>query len=538
MPLQSDVVHVKGKPHLLGTIIWTYYEADKEARTEDLVLYHTSVPKDVLTAFVQTQRPPRGYVFVEFVKICHGSSLIHEDDLELVDRMFEIGFRVKKNLQSPFAGTVINASVKCSLQPIAYQPFDQQTGDHGSLKFSEKPSGCAVWPSIVDSSDDGPPELHDVPMAELTGYEPFCEDDYIIYREKVGKVKPVEREAVLLLPIQKVISIHDYNRIETPIFSAVRGLGLHIHEHAVKCDFGQLPEGSLSQEKTVRADTWFEPGDLVRFRDPADATQRYPVYRRISSDESFGYDLNLIRIMSTKTEVTVKWQDGSTTVEDATSLREFDEVDELWPGTVVALKESIEILHKPPPPKLLPFHLNESEAMVASYRLKKVGIVQTVDGGQRVASVKWYKTPDIELTHKGNMMTTSSSFGILGLDVTDVSIYELVAYSCLNPLIDDKVLIVPDTVHQATLPFYDENMNQASAGLCKMDFIMPSTFSETSFYLGLMQMSIAHTAWFRDSISIDTAPLPSQIDFGHTDFNGYANASFSELFRKDCFNRH
>ena len=223
-----------------------------------------------------------------------------------------------------------------------------------------------------------------------------------------------------------------------------------IHEHAVKCDFGQLPEGSLSQEKTVRADTWFESGDLIRFRDPADATQRYPVYRRISSDESFGYDLNLLRIMSTKTDVTVKWQDGSTTVEDVTSLREFDEVDELWPGTVVALKESIEILHKPPPPKLIPLHLNEFEAMVASYRLKKVGIVQTVDGGQRVASVKWYKTPGIELTQKGNMMTTSSSFGILGLDVTDVSIYELVAYSCLNPLIDDKVLIVPDTVHKAT----------------------------------------------------------------------------------------
>ena len=166
-------------------------------------------------------KPPRGYVFVEFVKICHGSSLIHEDDLELVDRMFEIGFRVKKNLQSPFAGTVINASVKCSLQPIAYQPFDQQTGDHGPLKFSEKPGGCAVWPSIVDSSDDGPPELHDVPMAELTGYEPFCEDDFIVYREKVGKVKSVEREAVLLLPIQKVSSIHDYNRIETPIFLVV-----------------------------------------------------------------------------------------------------------------------------------------------------------------------------------------------------------------------------------------------------------------------------------------------------------------------------
>ena len=55
---------------------------------------------------------------------------------------------------------------------------------------------------------------------------------------------------------------------------------------------------------------------------------------------------------------------------------------------------------------------------------------------------------------------------------------------------------------------------------------MPSTFSETSLYLGLMKMSIAHTAWFRDSVAIDTAPVPSQIDFGHTDFNGNANASF------------
>lgn len=153
-----------------------------------------------------------------------------------------------------------------------------------------------------------------------------------------------------------------------------------IHEHAVKCDFGQFPQDAHSDEKPVRADSCLQLGDSVRFRDPTHAMQKYPQYRHMPTDESFGYDLNILQIVSTKTEVTVKWQDGSITTEESVCLCAFDQAEEeLWPGKLVALKEATEIHHK----SYVNASLN-AEIMVDHYRLKKVGVVQTVDSGERI----------------------------------------------------------------------------------------------------------------------------------------------------------
>ncbi|KAI9043677.1 ubiquitin-conjugating enzyme [Aspergillus affinis] len=495
---------------------------------------------------IGTVTPPWGYVFVQFIEYQQGSSLIPVDYLELVDRLFDIGTRVKKRPQSPMSGTVVSTSVKCSLRPIAYQPVNPRTGDYGPLKLSDKPNVRAIWPSAADSSDDGPPELHDVPMIELINNEPFCSNDFLIYRQNLGRIERLERQAFLLLENQNVTTIHNFNRIETPWADpgqyAITSAS-NLNQNDLKSSEGAyvLPEGYILATPATRYTiNWICPnvfavgaplqvpparvlgllqstnmltGDLVRFRDPLNATRKYTLYRRIPTDESFGYDLNILQIMSTKTEVTVKWQDGSITAEEPACLQTFDQAnEELFPGNVVALKEMIEILHKPPPLKMLPLHLNESGFMVESYRLKKVGVVQTVDGEGRIAS--------------GKIMKPGSSLGVLGSAVTDVFCYELAAYPCLNPWLDDMVHLVPGSVHQATLSPHPLRPDFGSAGLCQMKSIMPSKLSQTSTYLSFMKMSVTHTEWFKNSIFIDTSSLPSRFSLNYTEFNDKKPASF------------
>lgn len=521
----------------------------------------------------------------------------------------------------PFTGTVISTSVKCSLKPIAYQPVNPRTGDYGPLRFTDKPNGRTVWSSTENSNNDGPAELHGVPMSELVDYEPFSESDYIIYRQKVGKIRSVERDAVLLLSNQRVAAIDDFDSLEVPILNDVQGVvaipessdAIHmhtlpdgryvwaskeevaltghyaitsasnmsrshlesdasgvvepegyvlatdaagytidwvcpnvfavgvpyssptaerlgaatVHEHAVRCDFGQLPKDALSNEKAIKADLWLKLGDSVRFRDPAGASQKYPNYRLIETDESFGYDLNILRITSTKTEVTVQWQDGSITTEDPTLLHPFDQdAEEVFPGNLVVLGDGIESIREPVTRTVVPLNVDKSETTVVNYRLKKIGVVQTVDGRERIASVRWYENPNVELTHRGSMMKAGSFLGALGSVVTNVSFYEIHRYSCLVLAPDDMVLLVPDTVHAATLPSLTPEASPRVAGPCQMSVIVPSTFFETFIFLETMKMNIVDTEWFKNSITIDTSPVPSRFSLRYTEFNVDTPANF------------
>ncbi|PLB53184.1 putative ubiquitin-conjugating enzyme [Aspergillus steynii IBT 23096] len=616
----TDLVQVKGKSRLLGTVSLTHDDIDDDDIPvgELFILSHTAVPSEDLLDFLRTKRPPFGYVFVHFKDPSYGYSLVHEGDLELLDRLFVIGQPVKRDLLSPISGTIISMSMKCSVVQIAHQPVNPRTGDYGPLQFLEAPRGRAVWPSTRDGD---PPQIHDVPISELIHFEPFSEDDYIIYRQKLGKIRSVERDAVMLLSNQKVASVNDIDRVEIPLFNdpqnvvgmpdnldqihthplpdgryvwsdearpAVPGqyvltsannMSRHdlesgtnvavepegyvlatpatgytidwvcpnvfavgvpfssptserytaatIHEQAVKCDFGQLPKDALSNEKAVRTDLWHHVGSSVRFRDPADACRKYPKYQHIPTDESFGYDLNILRTMRTKTEVTVQWQDGSITTEDSTCLHAFDQAEEeVWPGNLVVLIDGMESIREPLSRRAIPLHITESEITVESFRLKNIGVVQTVDGRERVASVRWYENPNVVLTHDGEMIKPGSSLGVLGSAVTEVSFYEIVRYSCLELSLGDRVLLVPDTVHEATLPQSSLDPIPQDAGPCQMSFLAPSTFFETLLYLEAMKMSIVGTEWFKNSITIDKSPVPSRFSLRYTEFNVNTPANF------------
>jgi hypothetical protein len=74
-----------------------------------------------------------------FTEPSQGCSLIHEDDLELVDRILDLGDPVKRVSDETMRGQVIGATTKCTLEPIAFRPVDSITGDYLPLRFTERP---------------------------------------------------------------------------------------------------------------------------------------------------------------------------------------------------------------------------------------------------------------------------------------------------------------------------------------------------------------------------------------------------------------
>ncbi|KAL4980740.1 hypothetical protein BDW66DRAFT_124684 [Aspergillus desertorum] len=164
-----------------------------------------------------TSTPPEGYIFVVFIRPWQGGSLVHENDLELVDRTYELGETVKHDPGESFtiSGTVIGASRKCTLEPIIYQPRDPITGDYLPVRFTE--NFDEGFEKSFAPEETGPFLLYDVPQSELRREEQFSEGDYIVYRQKLGLVQEVEHDVALLLDDSRVVSPLDPYALELPI---------------------------------------------------------------------------------------------------------------------------------------------------------------------------------------------------------------------------------------------------------------------------------------------------------------------------------
>ncbi|KAI9371857.1 hypothetical protein BJX61DRAFT_484499 [Aspergillus egyptiacus] len=502
--------------------------------------------------------------------------------------MLEIGDSVKRDLNETMCGTVISATAKYTLEPIAFRPVDPRTGDYDSIRFTDRPfSGLGAF-STNRTPDAGPFLLYDVPRSELEMDEAFVEGEYIIYRQKLGVIQEVERDAVLLLPNSRVVSPLDPSALELPVcvdpksaFSLSelkhRDLGngsyiwtsesefvfpgkailtetsnidrgnipadnqgsvvqayvlatpaenIHIdwlcpnvfstepqrygpdsealrvsalQAQALKCDFGR---SSSQGFPAAGCESLLDVGERVRFRDPGAAAAKYANYQHLPVHETFGYDINIFRIVSSKTNVVIQWQDGSCTTEAGTSLRLFDMSEsELWPGKLVALKDGIKAVKKPvanrgPQPLLV--HGRAKEVL----RIPHVGIVQSVDSRERIASVRWYRDPDIELIYNGSALSPHSSMGRLSDTITDVSVYEIATFPALRKFLGDAVVIAPVSVEQPAISPSPTHEIPRVAGACHMHFLSPTTFSDISVYLRSMKSAMIASEWFKSTTTV------------------------------------
>ncbi|KAL2008364.1 hypothetical protein VTN00DRAFT_8346 [Thermoascus crustaceus] len=619
----DDICVLKSDRSMVGIVDRTFYDVEThEPLEESLIVSHVPVPEKELMEFLDTGVPGKGYVYVAFSEPTQGNSLVHEDDLELVDRPLEIGHIVKRHPRDTVSGTVISTSTKCTLEPIAFRSIDPNTGEYGALRFSEKPpsrSGSSADQHDVDSSThEAPPLLHDIPAEELMDSDEFREGDYIIYRQKVGIIQQVDRDVVLMQANKSVVSpLNPYvlelplsignkpivslpsghetlpTRLDAPagddidmtipsetlyagqfvktthknlrrgewisgawtdmqdpeghvlatpamdvhvdwLCSNIFSVGLPffgptsevirastLQGQAITYNYGRLPRNS--QERNVKCGSYLTIGDRVRFRDPAGAAVKYPQFDRIPKDQTFGHDLNIFKVVSCKTQVTIQWQDLSVTTEPATSLHKFSGLEnEVWPGELVTLKEEIEtetIANTPrnsPGPLDFPADPLRSRLLL---RPKKIGVVQSVNSKERIASVRWYRDPKVELLHNGNVLKPSSVLGDLGDEITDVSMYELTTHPGLVKSRGEMVLLVPEKIHQSNIPQTPSHPSPTGAGPCLLSYLFPANFTQTNMYLDHLKSVLVELDWFKNSVDTDQTPLPPRHSVRRDDFS-------------------
>ena len=202
----------------------------------------------------------------------------------------------------------------------------------------------------------------------------------------------------------------------------------------VRYDRSRLPQGLLSSTFSDVA-----TGDHVRFRNPAGAVSKYDeeiswvnqskssgTFLPVPKSTTQGYDMNVFQVRETHTKVDVQWQDGSQTREDSIKLSPYLHIDdhEVWPGELVAAKENIE------------------NAEGGRIRPKRVGVVQSTDAEERLACVRWFSDPKIEIVGADKeTLLHGSALGTMSDDISTISLYEIEAFPALSSRRGDIALV-------------------------------------------------------------------------------------------------
>ncbi|KAL3453337.1 hypothetical protein BJX65DRAFT_121448 [Aspergillus insuetus] len=492
-----------------------------------------------------------------------------------------LGMGVKRHMDDTMTGIIISSTSRCTLEPIAFQPIDPITGEYLSVKLTQKLFGDRddfMTPKEPDTEAD-PSLLFDVPQSELMGYEEFTEDDFIVYRQKLGVIRAIEHDAVLLLPNSDVVSpispaalelplcadpkftvsipetkcrdlgngrfvrtmytediqpgqsvlIDPSNLYRSKLSAEYRGRSIQAHMlaapiedihidwlcpnvfsskpqecgpnrevlrlstlqgNAVRCDFAQP---SSDKSLASGSESLLAIGERVRFRDPADVATKYPEYQHLRSDQTFAHDLNIFRIASTKTEVVVRWQDGSCTTEATISLRRYDAPeDHLWPGKYVVLKDGVMTVTESLPG---PSHSRATDTL----QVQKVGVVQAVDNREQIASVRWFRNSGIELIYKASALDPRSSLGELEETAAKVSVYELATFPAFNRSLNDLVVLAPSTIDQTAI---SSSHAQESVVSSPTKPFAHNTFSRYADYLQTIKSAMVESEWFKKSTTI------------------------------------
>ncbi|SLM38061.1 Ubiquitin-conjugating enzyme/RWD-like [Lasallia pustulata] len=218
-------------------------------------------------------------------------------------------------------------------------------------------------------------------------------------------------------------------------------------------DLERLPQQPSSRLPGAAQGLDVAAGNYMRFLDPAGAAVKYNgtrdvtargTFRRIPRRATQGYDMNVFRVRETKTRIDVQWQDLSTSQEEAMSVVPYLNVDDhdVWPGEIVVLKETEEIQR---PPGWIETDNDVFEEVAVP---KQVGVVQRTDPGERVAHVRWFSDPKVEILGESrSVLMPGSILGQLSTEVEEVSFYEIATYPALTPRRGDLALIVSQSAY-------------------------------------------------------------------------------------------
>lgn len=215
----------------------------------------------------------------------------------------------------------------------------------------------------------------------------------------------------------------------------------------------------------------------VMFKDGAGAAvkyqggERHGQFQRIPKESAFGFDVNEFRVMSCRQEVQVQWQDRQITREQSTTLTPYTLPEaELCPGDIVTLKQGTRQAAVSNSDDTA-VEFNEMLYFQGNFRLwpEKVGVIQSVDSKERLARLRLFADPKVELLEQGNVLRAGSRLGNVSDVVEEVSLYEVMSHPALLRRRGDLVVLPPECPPQNVI-----QQLQSETGSCPLG---PSTLS-------------------------------------------------------------
>lgn len=225
-----DQCSLKDNPHLIGTVERTHSDFNTHEPLDDLlIIAHAPVGPPILTQFLVTGAPERGYVFVAWADEALGHSLVAESQLNLIDRPLTIGDTVKRHADDAMIGTVISVSEHYTLQPICWEDARGTVRFKGNIAapdgtcddeaFNKDPRG-KCGPECTHTLKSGTSHvsphllLYDIPGEELKKADDFYGGDYVIHQDWLGEVREAISDVVLQLSDQSLVMVDDSGDLE------------------------------------------------------------------------------------------------------------------------------------------------------------------------------------------------------------------------------------------------------------------------------------------------------------------------------------
>ena len=498
----EDTVGLKDDKYSVGIIERSFGDVDShEPRPQrdypDDIERHTDIPLQDFAKFMKDGIPPRGTVLVSW-QTQYKTELIPEAKLQLLDRALYVGDVVKRKAKDHMSGTVIGTQAVCTLFPATLfngGQITQATTDDLSIRnipadelinVHEFVEGALVvygdWVGRVENVyDEVAIRLANNSVVVVEDPAELEQDDTTLDRLSVGDTVKTKKGNLRrgrwrfgaydpsVPPVGMVVETRATDIDVQWLARSIGARNIAFNADEPPATLGRdefespsfyrydasggtattLPVSENGVDKSYHV-TDVAVGDRVRFKDIAGAAVKYDgtntlpngypqgKVTRIARTESLGYDLNVFLVMQTHSQVTVQWQDLSITHDLSSSLLpdpNVEDDDEVWPGEIVFSKEGRE---------------GDNTEKSETKKPSKVGVVQTVKGRDRIATVRWFKNPSIEFF--GPDLLPPSKTGELNDAVEDVSLYDIYSFPALTRRRGDFVLVHPDSIEGVQTP--------------------------------------------------------------------------------------
>lgn len=477
------------------------HEPHPQRQEPDPITKDKDVSQAAFKKFLKDGVPPKGTVMVRWSHTT-SAQLIQISKLTLLDRSLLIGDVVKRNPNDAMSGVVINTFTKCTLQPMCDLALTNHRELKGllppgradvdirekrdgrptqlkdipacELKYVEAPSEedlvifgdwigrvVAVRTALTLKLTDGcVVEIPDEQAEHVDGtLDAFYVGDvaqtkkgrlrtgrwiYGQYNPNTPPIGTVAESRVLTADVvwlQKRIGSTMENEPPTVLErDELESAQFQVYDRT------RRPGGSSSGafQNTSNSEIDARLGLRVRFKDLVGASVKYDgstqhgKLSRIDRKDTTGYDLNVFDVVTFSTEVTVQWQDTSTTRERSIDLvpeHAFDDEHAAWPGEVAHTTD-----------------LSTAPDLQDTIQPSKVGVVQSVDSQGRMARLRWCNDASIMYAEDGGVRSlVSGVVGIANGDVEDLSLYDVEAPAEMNVRRGDIVLIASQSWKLADL---------------------------------------------------------------------------------------